>query len=120
MERTPGVERAAAEALVGALELLIAELARASNGSDIGWLRPLAVLRAEIEYSVLRGPQIDSITLADECRELSDLLEGSATNRSEFVLRYAIAYRASTAIATLHDRVLAACRRAAKRDALAG
>ena len=53
-------------------------------------------------------------------RALSDLLGGSATNRGEFVLRYASAHGASTAIATLHNRVLAACRTVAKIHALAG
>jgi hypothetical protein len=120
MEATTGVERRAAEALVRALEQMLAELAGATGDGDVAWIRPLAVLSAEIEYSAVRSPEVDSITLADECRELSDLLDGSPVRGGEFASRYAIAHRASPAIAALHDRALAACRTVATRHALVG
>jgi hypothetical protein len=118
MERTMSVERRAAEALVAALEQMLAEIASATFGGDVGWLRPLAVLSAEIEYSALRGHRVDSINLADECREVGDLLAGSS-GAGEFATRYAVAYRASPAIAALRDRALAACRSVTSRHALA-
>jgi hypothetical protein len=70
------MERRAAEQLVGALREMLTELAAATDDGDVGWLRPLAVLTAEIEYSALRRPTVDSNNLADECRELSELLAG--------------------------------------------
>jgi hypothetical protein len=117
METTTGSERRAAEALVGALEQMLAELAGATGDGDVAWIRPLAVLSAEIEYSAVRSPEFDSINLADECRELRDLLAGSPLDGGEFASRYAIAHRASPAIAALHDRALAACRKLARSDA---
>ena len=119
MEGTTGIERRAAEELVGALEQMLAELAGATGGDgDLAWTRPLAILSAEIEYSAVRTPEVDSINLADECRELRDLLTGSPVGGGEFASRYAIAHRASPAIAALHDRTLAACRTVATRHAL--
>jgi hypothetical protein len=115
MEGTTGCERRAAEALVGALEQMLAELACSMGDSDVAWIRPLSVLSAEIEYSAVRRQGVDSINLADECRELSDLLAGSPGDGGEFASRYAIAHGASPAIAALHDRVLATCRTLAAR-----
>jgi hypothetical protein len=123
MERTTSVEGHAANMLVGALEEMLAELAGNADGSDIGWLRPLAVLSAEIEYNAPRSSEVDSVNLADECRELSNLLGGlqRAVPRLDdhdalpdlpepsFVSRYTLA-RDSLAMATLHDHALAACR----------
>src|SRR5579863_2615513 len=103
-------ERRAAEVLVGALEQMLAELACSTGDGDIAWIRPLAVLGAEIEYSAVRSPKVDSINLADECRQLSDLLAGSPRDGGEFATRYAIAHRASPVIAALHDKALATCR----------
>ena len=48
------MERSAAEALVGTLEQMLAALAGTTDDGDVGWLRPLAVLSAEIEYSAVR------------------------------------------------------------------
>jgi len=118
MEGTTGCERCAAEALVGALELLLAELVSSLGDGDVAWIRPLAVLSAEIEYSAVRSPGVDSINLADECRELSHLLAGSPGD-GEFASRYVIAHRASPAIAALHERALTTCRTLVTRGALA-
>jgi hypothetical protein len=118
MEGTTGCERPAAEALVGALEQLLAELACSTGDGDVAWIRPLAVLSVEIEYSSVRSPGVDSINLADGCRALSDLLVGSPGDGGEFAARYAVAHRASPAIPALHDRALATCRTVAVRHAL--
>jgi hypothetical protein len=109
MEPNVSVKRGAAEALVGALEQMLSELAGATDDGDVGWLRPLAVLSAEIEYSTVRSPRLDLINLADACRELSDLLTSAPRADPEFASRYRIARRASATVALLHDRTLAAC-----------
>lgn len=105
-----GCDRRAAEVLVGTLEKMLAELACSTDDGDVAWIRPLAVLSAEIEYSGVRSPEVDSVNLADECRQLSDLLAGSPGDGGEFTARYVIAHRASPAIAALHDKTLATCR----------
>jgi len=110
MDRTSTEGRRATEELVGALEQMLAELAGVTTGGDVGWVRPLAVLSAEIEYGALRRPQVDSIGLAVVCCELIDLLATPPGAGSEFASRYAVAYRTSPAIAALHERVLAVCR----------
>jgi hypothetical protein len=118
MEGTAGCERRAAEALVGTLEQMLTELACSTYDRDLAWIRPLAVLSAEIEYSAVRSPEVDSINLADEVRQLSDLLAGSPRDGGEFAARYARAHRASPTIAALHDKALATCRTVAMRHAL--
>lgn len=107
---TPKRQRRAAVALVSALEQMLAALQDATVDGDLGWLRPLAVLSAEIEYSVLRRQTVDAAGFADECREVSELLSGSARADEEFMTRYTRARRGSTAVAKLHARALAACR----------
>jgi hypothetical protein len=118
MERTTSVERRTAEALVGTLEQMLAELVDAARDGDVGWLRPLAVLSAEIEYSAVRSAEVDSINLTDECRELSDLLGSFSRADAEFASRYTEARGASPGIAALHDRALSACRIVAAWHAL--
>jgi hypothetical protein len=120
MDRTTNAERRAAEVLVGTLEEMLTELAATTGDGDVAWLRPLAVLSAEIEYSGVRSPQADAINLALGCRELSHLLVGSPGDGGEFASAYATARRASPAIAALHDRALAACRTLMARHAPAG
>jgi hypothetical protein len=119
MEPTTRNERCAAEALVGALGRLLAVLAVTSAG-DIEWLRPLAVLSAEIEHGVLRRPTIDVLWLADACHELTVLLAGCPRAASEFALRYPEARRSSPAVATLHERTLAVCCDVTRRHTGAG
>jgi hypothetical protein len=116
---TTTVEKRAAEALVGALEQMLAELGGVTVGGDVGWVRPLAVLSAEIEYIALRSSRVDSIGLVHVCRELVDLLAGPPDAGGEFASRYVAAQRASPPIAALHDRVLAACRTVTSCYALA-
>jgi hypothetical protein len=41
---------------------------------DNGWLRPLAILSAEIEYSALRSHRVDPSNVIDACCELHHLL----------------------------------------------
>lgn len=108
MERTTSVEQCAAENLIGALEQILAALAPASDG-NIGWLRPLAVLRAEIEYSTFRCASVDPVNLADECRELTELLVCSRGD-TPFAVRYTEVRRTSPTLAALHDRALSICR----------
>jgi hypothetical protein len=106
---TSSQERRAAAALVAALEDILAQLQDATPDGDHGWLKPLAVVTAEIEYSALRGTTIDGANLAEECREVSDLLACSPRVDVQFASRYSLARRASPAVADLQRRALAAC-----------
>ncbi|MGA3121032.1 MAG: hypothetical protein ABSF69_09715 [Polyangiaceae bacterium] len=111
MKRTSSPERSVAAALVTDLEEMLMELKDALPDGDAGWLRPMAVLSAEIEYSALRGETVDAANLTDELRELSELLSGSARPADRtFTARYRLARRTSPEVARLHERVLAACR----------
>jgi hypothetical protein len=101
--------RRTAAALVADLEVLLAALAQTGAGTDVGWLRPLALLSAEIEYSALRTTDIDAASLAEACRELSDLLACSPRASVRFVARYPVARGRSPSIAALHERAVAAC-----------
>ena len=105
---TPERRRAAA-ALVADLEGLLAALAQTEAEADIGWLRPLALLSAEIEYSALRRTDVDAASLAEACRELGDLLACSPRASLRFVARYPVARGRWPSIAALHERAAAAC-----------
>jgi hypothetical protein len=109
MEQSVGIGRHVAETLVSTVEEMLAQLAGTSAG-DTSWLRPLAVLCAELEYSVVRSRRFDPVTVSQECLELSHLLARSPTADGTFTSRYVLARRASASIAILHDRALAACR----------
>jgi hypothetical protein len=108
MDGSVGVDRSAAEVLVGALEAMLAELTATADG-DNGWLRPLAILSAEIEYGALRSPRVDPSNVIDACCELHHLLL-SCRDEGEFASRYARAVNARSVIGTLHERALVACR----------
>jgi hypothetical protein len=95
--------------LVAHLEGMLAALAETAADRDVDWLRPLALLSAEIEYSALRRTDIDAAGLADECRELSDLLACSPRAAIPFVARYPEARRQLPGVADMHERALAAC-----------
>jgi hypothetical protein len=95
--------------LVAHLEGMLAALAETAADRDVDWLRPLALLSAEIEYSALRRTDIDAAGLADECRELSDLLACSPRAAIPFVARYPEARRQLPGVAVMHERALAAC-----------
>ena len=103
MEGTTGSERRPAGAIVGVLEQTQAELAPWTSDGDVAWIGPLAVPSAGVEHSGARRPGIDSISPANECRELRDLLANGPSD-CEFALRFAIAHRAATTIAAVHDR----------------
>jgi hypothetical protein len=119
MEPTASAEQRTAAVLVGALEEMLSRLAAgAKSDREVGWLRPLAVLGAEIEYTALRRPTVDSTGLADECRELSALLACQSDSNAEFAKHYPLARRASPAVAALHDRIRSACEAVAARDAV--
>ena len=105
---TPETRRAAA-ALVAGLEGLLAALALTEAETDVGWLQPLAVLSAEIEYSALRRADVDAVSLAEACRELGDLLACSPRGSARFVARYPVARGRWQSIAALHERAVAAC-----------
>lgn len=109
MEDVTAERRSTAAALVADLEGLLAALAQTEAETDVGWLRPLALLSAEIEYSALRRTEIDASSLADACQELSDLLACSPRASVRFVARYPVARRRSPSVAALHDRAVAAC-----------
>ena len=108
MDGSVGIDRSAAEVLVGALEAMLAELTAAADG-DNGWLRPLAILSAEIEYSALRSHRVDPSSVIDACCELHHLLL-SCRDEGEFASRYARALTARSMIGILHERALVACR----------
>ena len=102
-------DRRHAEALVAVLEETAAALAKMAPDGDVGWLRPLAVLTAEIEYSALRRSTVDMTSLADECSELQHLLSSGRDTEDEFASRYRAARRASPSLARLHHRLQTAC-----------
>jgi len=114
----PSAERYTAGLIVGTLEEMLSKLAAATGNGDVDWLRPLAVLSVEIEYSALRCTTVDQLNLVDECRELSTLLTGGASE-SEFARRYPAVRRSCPAVAELHARILSACCHVAKRCDLA-
>jgi hypothetical protein len=104
------LEAVDAEALIGTLAELLRELAGAAEEWGLSWLRPLAVLAAEIEFSSLRQSKLASTVIADECRELAGLLGGSSGIDAEFAARYASLTQASGRVAHLHERALSISR----------
>jgi hypothetical protein len=99
--------RSAAVELVAMLDDLAEALKTATH--QVGWLRPLGAIRAELEYGVLGRSYVDEAMLTHHCREVLDLLAG---DQREFADRYASARASSPAVQSLHDRTTAACRRA--------
>jgi hypothetical protein len=102
--------RGAAENMVEILERLLAALAAGTD--DVDWLRCLAVLSAEIEYSGVRGPTVDAVNLAEECREIEALLTNDppVAAGTVFATRYPRARQESPWVESLHHRALAAAR----------
>jgi hypothetical protein len=99
-----------AETLVGTLGELLRELAGAADKGSLAWLRPLAVLAAELEFSSLHKSKLASATIADECRELAGLLSGSSGMDAEFAARCASLTQASGRVADLHESALSMSR----------
>jgi hypothetical protein len=93
---------------VAVLEEIAATLAKTTDDPDVEWLRPLAVLTVEIEYSSLRRPTIDTAMLVAKCGEVRDLLASSSA-QDPFASRYELARKSSPSVAQLHDRALAVC-----------
>ena len=104
-----GALRGGSEGLVAVLDEVTIELERVAD-RDLGWLRPLLVLRAQIEFTARRAPRLDPAALGEECGELGDLLTHSPAGRDDFSVRYATAHGASPRLRTLHDEALSLCR----------
>ena len=109
MAARPNRERQAATVLVAALDEMLDALANATTDRNTDWLRPLAVLSAEIEYTALRGANVDPVNLADECRDVRNLLADSPGAECPFTRRYRQLRRESPKVARLHGRAIAAC-----------
>jgi hypothetical protein len=98
------------------LEEIFAEVERSRRDGDLGWLNPLLVLSAEIEFTSVRATRPDDVALVDRCRELGDLLSAASEGEREFAEGYARAREASLHLRELHRRILMACRFLALRE----
>jgi membrane-associated phospholipid phosphatase len=96
------------EALASLVDGLTRALEGAAAGRDRAWLRPLLVLSAEIEFTLTRAP-LNRVVLADESRDLRELLTRPSAERGDFAERYAAARAESRDLQALHERVLATC-----------
>jgi hypothetical protein len=110
MRQTSSEQDGVARALLSLLEELTTDLVRSTADGDFAWLKPLVVLLAEIEFTAMRPGCRDAATLADECRELGELLTSPPSSGDEFPRRYGCARRALPTLRTIHDGVLVACR----------
>jgi hypothetical protein len=106
--------RAAALGLAGVLDELVDTLVGASHG-EVAWLRALAVVSVEVEFSVRHRSHVDANDVAAACQEASDLLTAEPGSEDDFASRYARARTASIWTATLHKRAIVACRDLALR-----
>jgi hypothetical protein len=83
---------------------------------NVGWLRPLAIASAKLEYSVRQWPALHPPALAARCDDLTRLLAASRPiPESDFAERYARERALSPRLAALHTRVLEGCRQVASR-----
>jgi two-component system phosphate regulon sensor histidine kinase PhoR len=101
--------RRTAVELVALLDDMVEALKVATR--QVGWVRPLAAIHAEIEHGVLPRSYVDGMMLAPSCREVLALVGGSRS--AEFSERYASARSASPGVQALHERTLRLCRRVA-------
>jgi hypothetical protein len=85
---------------------------------NVGWLRPLAIASAKLEYSVRQWPALHALALAALCDDLTRLLAGSPLTESDFAERYARERARSPSLAALHARVVERCRHVASRCSL--
>lgn len=99
------------QGVVGSLldALFAEESGDQSERSDVAWLRPLAILFAELEHSARYRRDNADAALA-VCRELAQFMSGVGCPRG-FALRYDGVRGRSPTIAMLHLRVLRSCRR---------
>jgi hypothetical protein len=106
------------ESAVGVLDELLKELVRASHdgsaerpsASSVGWLRPLAVMIVELEFTVRHRARVDEEAISEAANALLFLLEPGALGAGEFAERYARERTASVEAARLHARACEACR----------
>jgi hypothetical protein len=97
------------DALLSLLDELTRALERHARGGDLAWLRPLLVVSAEIEFTLTRSLRLDLVVLAEESRDLRDLLARPSAERGDFAERYAAARAESQDLRTVHELLLAAC-----------
>jgi hypothetical protein len=102
--------RTGGAALVSLVDEIVTELERIATESDVGWLQPLLVLQAEIEFTAIRARRADPATLADESEELGALLTRAHGAHPDFAARYANAHGASPRLRGLHERTVDVCR----------
>jgi hypothetical protein len=102
--------RTGSAALVSLVDEIVAELERIDAAGDVGWLQPLLVLQAEIEFTAMRARRPDPAALADEFEELGALLTRSHGAHADFTARYASARGASPRLRGLHERMVNVCR----------
>jgi hypothetical protein len=91
------------------LDRLTRALERHARGADLAWLRALLVVSAEIEFTLTRAPRLNVAVLADESRDLRELLTRPSAEQGDFAERYAAARAESQDLRTLHELVLVAC-----------
>lgn len=80
-----------------------------SGRTDVAWLRPLAILFAELEHSA-RYRRENADAALEVCRELAQFMSGVGCPRG-FALRYDGVRGRNPMVAMLHLRVLRSCRR---------
>ena len=85
---------------------------------NVGWLRPLAIASAKLEYAVRQWPALRPLALAARCDDLTRLLAGSPLTEGDFAERYARERALSPSLAALHARVVKRCRHVASRCSL--
>jgi hypothetical protein len=105
-------------ALPSLLDGLTRALERHAHGGDLAWLRSLLIVSAEIEFTLTRAPRLDLVVLADEFRDLRELLTRPSAERGDFAERYAAARAESQDLRSLHELVLATCAALAEPELL--
>jgi hypothetical protein len=108
--------RSNTDALPRLIDGITRALERSAHRGDLAWLRSLLVVGAEIEFTLARAPRVDFIALADESRDLHDLLTRPSMDRGDFAERYAAARAESRDLRVLHELVLATCAALAEPD----
>jgi hypothetical protein len=107
------------EALVLVLDDLLVALASGTNeaaappgSANGGWLRPLALVAVELEYSV-RHRRVYPGDVGAACDAVRGLLDDRSADAmfADFAARYAIARARSAALARMHAAALVECHR---------
>jgi hypothetical protein len=97
------------DALPRLLASMTRALERSAYGGDLAWLRALLIVSAEIEFTLARAPQVNLVVLADESRDLRELLTRPSGDPGDFAECYAAARAASQDLQDLHELVLQTC-----------